>query len=83
MGMVALEKVETPEDMEALRGFIEEHKKHTGSTVAQALLDDFGTTVTQFVKVIMVDVNVKVIMVDVNVKVLKQARWFLVEILKI
>lgn len=54
MGMVALEKVETPEDMEALRGFIEEHKKHTGSTVAQALLDDFGTTVTQFVKVIYV-----------------------------
>lgn len=56
MGMVALEKVETPEDMETLRGFIEEHKKHTGSTVAQALLDDFGTTVTQFVKV-MIYVN--------------------------
>lgn len=51
MGMVALDKVETPEDMESLRGFIEEHHKHTGSSVAKRLLDDFGTEVTNFVKV--------------------------------
>lgn len=51
MGMVGLEKVESPEDMEALRGFIESHHKHTDSSVAKALLDDFGTSVTKFVKV--------------------------------
>lgn len=51
MGMVALEKVENPEEMELLRGFISEHQRHTGSTVAQAVLDDFGTAVTKFAKV--------------------------------
>lgn len=51
MGMVALEKVDSPEDMESLRSFISEHQKHTGSSVAKELLDDFGTTVTKFVKV--------------------------------
>lgn len=51
MGMIALEKVESPEDMESLRTFIGEHHKHTGSTVAEKLLDDFGTSVTKFVKV--------------------------------
>lgn len=51
MGMVALEKVETPEDVEALHGFIQQHQEHTGSTTAQKLLDDFGTEVTKFVKV--------------------------------
>lgn len=51
MGMVALEKVDSVEDMEALRGFIQQHQEHTGSTTAQKLLDDFGTAVTKFVKV--------------------------------
>lgn len=51
MGMVALEKVESPEDMESLRSYIAEHQKHTGSAVAKDLLDDFGTEVTKFVKV--------------------------------
>ena len=51
MGMVALDKVESPEDMESLRGFIAEHHKHTDSSVAKELLDDFGTAVTKFVKV--------------------------------
>lgn len=51
MGMVALEKVESPQDMESLRTFIADHHKHTGSTVAEGLLDDFGTAVTKFVKV--------------------------------
>ncbi|CAN0568777.1 unnamed protein product, partial [Laminaria digitata] len=51
MGMVALDKVESPEDMESLRSFIADHHKHTDSTVAKDLLDDFGTEVTKFVKV--------------------------------
>lgn len=51
MGMVALDKVDKPEDMELLREFISEHHKHTDSSVAKALLDDFGTSVTKFVKV--------------------------------
>ena len=51
MGMVALEKVESVEDVEALHGFIQQHQEHTGSTTAQKLLDDFGTAVTKFVKV--------------------------------
>lgn len=51
MGMVALDKVESPEDMEALREFISEHHKHTDSSVAKMLLDDYGTAVTKFVKV--------------------------------
>lgn len=49
--MVALDKVESPEDVEALHGFIQQHQEHTGSTTAQKLLDDFGTEVTKFVKV--------------------------------
>lgn len=51
MGMVALEKVESPEDVDALHGFIQQHQEHTGSTTAQRLLDDYGTAVTKFVKV--------------------------------
>lgn len=51
MGMVALEKVDTPEDMEELRGFIQAHLDHTKSTMAKKLLDDFGTSVTKFLKV--------------------------------
>lgn len=54
MGMIALDKVESPEDMESLRTFIGEHHKHTGSKVAEKLLDDFGTSVTKFVKVCVV-----------------------------
>ncbi|CAM9812119.1 unnamed protein product, partial [Choristocarpus tenellus] len=51
MGMVGLESVETPEDAESLRGFLAAHQAHTGSTVAQRLLDNFSTEVTKFVKV--------------------------------
>lgn len=51
MGMVALESVDSPEEMEELRGFIQAHLDHTGSTKAKDLLDDFGTAVTKFVKV--------------------------------
>lgn len=51
MGMIALEKVDSPEDMDELRGFIQAHQDHTGSVTAKKLLDDFGTSVTKFVKV--------------------------------
>lgn len=49
--MVGLEKVESPEDVQALQGFISEHYRHTNSSVAKEMLDDYGTTVTKFVKV--------------------------------
>lgn len=49
--MVGLEKVESPEDVQALQGYISEHYRHTNSSVAKGLLDDYGTAVTKFVKV--------------------------------
>ena len=51
MGMVALEKVETPEEEAQLRSYLEGHVQHTGSTVAQNVLDNWSTTLPQFVKV--------------------------------
>ena len=51
MEMVALEKVETPDDEAELRGYLEEHVAHTGSTVAERILADWSTARDQFVKV--------------------------------
>ena len=49
--MVDLEPVEEKEDIELLRSLIEEHRKVTGSTVAQRVLDEWETTLGKFVKV--------------------------------
>ncbi|CAN0462769.1 unnamed protein product [Discosporangium mesarthrocarpum] len=51
MGMVGLEKVDAPEDVKELRGFLEAHHQHTESTVAKRLLDNYSVEVTKFVKV--------------------------------
>jgi glutamate synthase domain-containing protein 3 len=52
LGMVELERVESGEDIAELREMIELHRQHTGSTVAEQILDDWPHTVyAQFVKV--------------------------------
>ncbi len=52
MGMVSLESVEADsEDSAMLRSDIEEHVEATGSVVGKAMLDDWDTTLGQFVKV--------------------------------
>ena len=55
MGMVALEKIETEREEEEVRGYLQAHVDHTGSTVAQDVLDNWSTKVPQFVKVMPVD----------------------------
>ena len=52
---VDLDRVETDEDAVELRQLIECHHNETGSEVAAGILDDWETTVTQFVKVMPVD----------------------------
>ena len=52
MGMVGLEKVTDPVEINELASYIEEHKDATGSTVAEELLKNLGNSVTHFVKVI-------------------------------
>jgi len=39
------------DEKETLRGFIQEHVNHTGSTVGQKMLNDFESSVKDFVKV--------------------------------
>jgi glutamate synthase domain-containing protein 3 len=51
MGMVGLEKVDTAEEQELLRGYIHGHLAHTQSPVAQGILDTWDEAVTKFVKV--------------------------------
>ena len=55
MEMVELEKVEDVEDIAELQGLIEEHARRTGSTVATEVLDNWSTTLGQFVKVMPTD----------------------------
>jgi len=51
MGLVGLETIETVEDNEALFNYIKEHVEMTGSTVGQAMLEDWDNTLKNFVKV--------------------------------
>ena len=51
MGLVGLETIDTPEESQELYGYIKEHVNTTGSTVGQKMLDDWDSTVGQFVKV--------------------------------
>jgi len=55
LGMVELEKVESPEDSAELRDLIEWHQQYTGSTVAERLLGNWQASVDQFVKVMPTD----------------------------
>jgi glutamate synthase (NADPH/NADH) large chain len=53
--MVALERLEYAEEIEVLRGLIQEHLEYTGSKVAERVLQDWDKSVQQFVKVMPVD----------------------------
>jgi glutamate synthase (NADPH/NADH) large chain len=55
LGMVGLERVETDEDISELFEMIELHHRHTGSTVAEALLQDWPKQTAGFVKVMPTD----------------------------
>ncbi len=49
--LVSLEQADTAEDRELLSGLLTNHYRHTGSTVAKAVLDDFENELRWFVKV--------------------------------
>jgi glutamate synthase domain-containing protein 3 len=53
--MVGLETVVDDEDITELRSLINNHKTHTGSTVAARLLDRWEASLPAFVKVMPVD----------------------------
>jgi glutamate synthase (NADPH/NADH) large chain len=54
-GMVELEKLEHEHDIDELRCLVKLHLDHTGSTVAQKLLDNWKASLQQFVKVMPTD----------------------------
>lgn len=51
MGLVGLESLEEVSEKEQLFNFIKEHVEMTGSTVGQAMLEDWDNSVKNFVKV--------------------------------
>ncbi len=53
--MVDLEPLAEDEDMALVRGLLERHREHTGSTVAEGLLADWEAAVSRFVKVMPLD----------------------------
>jgi len=53
--MVALEKLEEPEEMDLVRGLMERHVESTASTVAQRLLKQWPRIAARFVKVMPLD----------------------------
>ena len=53
--MVELERVEERGDVDALKALIDKHAIYTGSTTANALLDDWAASVSAFVKVMPTD----------------------------
>jgi glutamate synthase (NADPH/NADH) large chain len=55
LGIVELEKVETPQDVGELLHLIEMHREHTGSTVAERILHHWPEITQQFVKVMPTD----------------------------
>jgi len=56
LGMVELERVETPDDLAEVLEMVQLHLKWTGSTVAARLLDDWERLIReQFVKVMPID----------------------------
>jgi glutamate synthase (NADPH/NADH) large chain len=55
MEMVALETLEHEEEIEVLKGLIQEHLDYTGSLVAKRVLENWERSLEQFVKVMPVD----------------------------
>ncbi len=54
-GTVELEAVDADEDVNELKTLIQNHMKYTGSTVAREVLDNWGNSLKQFVKVMPTD----------------------------
>ena len=50
-----LEEMENAEDIEELRGLIENHQSFTGSAVAQSILNNWENELSRFVKVMPTD----------------------------
>ena len=55
LGMVELEQLQEDEDVAEVRRLVELHRRYTGSTVAQDVLDRWDEVVAQFVKVMPTD----------------------------
>ena len=53
--MVDLEPLTDDEDVDLVRSLLERHREHTGSTVADRLLQDWQGTISRFVKVMPLD----------------------------
>ena len=53
--MVELESVEDAADITELRDLVQKHANYTGSTVAQAILDDWEQSLSRFIKVMPTD----------------------------
>ena len=53
--MVELEKVIAPEDLATLKDLLAKHHKHTGSTVASTILQNWDDELAHFVKVMPID----------------------------
>ena len=51
MGLVGLETIDTQEESDEVYNYIKEHVETTGSTVGQAMLDNWDSRVGSFVKV--------------------------------
>jgi glutamate synthase (NADPH/NADH) large chain len=57
LAMVELEAVEQPDDIQELRRLIDNHRRHTGSTVAARILDRWDQALGEFVKVMPIDLK--------------------------
>jgi glutamate synthase (NADPH/NADH) large chain len=55
LAMVELEPVTEPSDVAELKTLIEEHRRHTGSTVAERILKDWSAQLASFRKVMPID----------------------------
>ncbi|HUF54489.1 MAG TPA: glutamate synthase large subunit [Dehalococcoidia bacterium] len=53
--MVDLEQLDDAEDIDLVRGLLERHREHTGSTLAEGLLKQWPKITAQFVKVMPID----------------------------
>ena len=53
--MVELEQIEDRGDVDVLKTLVDKHAIYTGSTTANALLDDWATSINTFVKVMPTD----------------------------
>ncbi len=55
MGTVQLERLENRADIQELKSMIEKHEGYTGSTIAQQILSDWSSQLSNFIKVMPTD----------------------------